>query len=161
MKKNKSVFFSVNRIGKFQSQISFFSVQEKGTIFAAFNKFLGCFFIFILLHSFGPLKTPPAYGANQAVEPGKPALRVGVFQYFPIVFEKNGVPTGFHLELLKEVAQEEGWTLEFQFVGSFKNVLNGLQSKTLDLGMGVVPTEARCKLHHYLNKDKEFFPEIV
>jgi hypothetical protein len=27
--------------------------------------------------------------------------------------------------------------------------------------MGVVPTEARCKLHHYLNKDKEFFPEIV
>ena len=72
-------------------------------------------------------------------------IRVGVFNYYPLVFEKNGVPTGFHFELLKEIAREEGWILDLQFVDSFKNASDGLEFMTLDLGMGLAPTSERSQ----------------
>lgn len=83
-----------------------------------------------------------------ALEPGVavaqsgPVLRVGFFQNYPVTFEKGGRQTGFHLELLREVARQEGWTLDCIYSGSQKNVVQGLENGALDLGMGLVPSEA-------------------
>lgn len=69
-------------------------------------------------------------------------VRVGFFQNYPLTFEKGGRQTGFHLELLREVARQEGWTLDLRYSGSLKNVVQGLEGGSLDLGMGLAPTEA-------------------
>lgn len=83
---------------------------------------------------------PELAGAGTAsVEP----IRVGVYTNYPLIFEKEGLPTGFHVELLKAVAHSEGWKLEYQFSGSLKNVLDGLRSGSLDLGLGLIPTADR------------------
>ena len=59
--------------------------------------------------------------AQQHVQAGnadKQQIRVGIFHNYPIVYESDGLLTGFHLELLKEVAKQEGWLLDFKFSGS-------------------------------------------
>jgi len=87
------------------------------------------------------LALSPAWAMAQVV-------RVGVFQNYPLIFEKEGRQTGFHLELLREVAKQEGWTLDVHYSGSLKNVVQGLENASLDLGMGVTPTES---LRQYLD----------
>lgn len=72
-------------------------------------------------------------------------VQVGIYQNFPFVFEHKSLPTGFHAELLKEVARQEGWKLDYQFLGSLKNVIDGLENGSLDLSMGMVKTEERQK----------------
>lgn len=69
-------------------------------------------------------------------------VRVGFFQNYPLSFEKGGRQTGFHLELLREVARQEGWTLDVTYSGSLKNVVQGLEGGSLDLGMGLAPTDS-------------------
>nr|MBF0223288.1 transporter substrate-binding domain-containing protein [Desulfobulbaceae bacterium] len=73
-------------------------------------------------------------------------VRVGIYLNFPFVYENKGLPTGFHAELLKKVAEQEGWKLEYQFLGSLKNVIDGLEDGSLDLSMGLVKTDDRQKL---------------
>lgn len=85
----------------------------------------------------------PAHGQTPGSGTTSAHIRVGIYNNYPLIYEKAGIPTGFQLELLKEVAQEEGWTLDYQFSGSLKNVLQGLEAGTLDLGLGIVPTEGR------------------
>ncbi len=79
-------------------------------------------------------------------------IRVGIFHNYPLVYEADGLLTGFHLELLKEAAKQEGWLLDFKFLDSPKNVLQGLESGNLDLGMGLVPTP---ELKEFLDFTKE------
>lgn len=79
-------------------------------------------------------------------------ISVGVFQNYPVSFEKGSVLTGFHLELLKEVAKQEGWTLNFIHSGSLKNVLQGLEIGSLDIGIGLAPTAESLQ---YLDFTKE------
>ena len=74
-------------------------------------------------------------------------IRVGIYNLYPIIYEKNGLPTGFQLELLKEMANREGWNLEYHFSDSLRNVLSGLEDGVIDLGMGIVPSaETRERL---------------
>ncbi len=143
MGRSKGVFLRADPIGKIQCQLNLLQVPEKDKFVCTLRNFISCILIFIFINSFGVLEANLAYGDTPKVNQPKHHLRVGIFDYFPIVFEKNGVPTGFQLELLKHVAEKEGWDLEFQFAGTFKNVLNGLEHKTLDIGMGIVPTDAR------------------
>ncbi|MBU0481617.1 MAG: PAS domain S-box protein [Proteobacteria bacterium] len=70
-------------------------------------------------------------------------VKVGVFHNYPICYEENGENTGFHVELLKAVAKEEGWNLVFQPGGTIKDVLNGLQTGVIDVGMSLMPTGER------------------
>jgi len=84
-------------------------------------------------------------------QPGK-GIRVGVFQNYPVSFEKDSLLTGFHLEVLKEVAKQEGWTLNFIHSGSLKNVLQGLEIGSLDIGIGLAPTAESIQ---YLDFTKE------
>ncbi len=88
----------------------------------------------------GLLALSPALAARVA-QSGQ-VLRVGFFQNYPVTFEKGGRQTGFHLELLREVARQEGWTLDCLYSGSEKNVVQGLENDALDLGMGLAPTDA-------------------
>lgn len=85
---------------------------------------------------------------GESQDPGgrRGPIRVGIYTNYPIVFEKGGDPTGFHLELLKAVARQEGWTVAYQFPGALKNVVRGLEAGTMDLGLGVVPTDANRQL---------------
>ncbi len=78
---------------------------------------------------------PPTPPAGQRL-----SLRVGIYNLYPIIYEKNNLPTGFHLELLKEMADREGWKLEYRFSDSLKNVLDSLEDGSIDLGMGIVPS---------------------
>jgi PAS domain S-box-containing protein len=90
--------------------------------------------------------------ANAAPPPVAQPIRVGIYTNYPLVFEKAGLPTGFHLELLKAVAQSEGWTLEYQFSGSLKNVLDGLRAGSIDLGLGLIPTLDRRQYLDFTNE---------
>lgn len=89
--------------------------------------------------------TGVGYGEEQISAGSEPQqhIRVGIFDNYPIVYVSEGLATGFHLELLKEVAKQEGWILDYVFSGSPKNVLQGLESGDLDLGMSLTPTPAR------------------
>jgi PAS domain S-box-containing protein len=90
----------------------------------------------------GLLVLSPALGLGRAAAQSGQVVRVGFFQNYPLTFEKGGRQTGFHLELLREVARQEGWTLDLHYSGSLKNVVQGLENGSLDLGMGLVPTDA-------------------
>lgn len=92
-------------------------------------------------------------GQDQAaVEQSGEGIRVGVFQNYPISFEKGGMLTGFHLELLREVGKQEGWTLNFIYSGSLKNVLQGLEIGSLDLGIGLTPTAEMTQFLNFTNE---------
>lgn len=79
--------------------------------------------------------------ASQAAPAGPlKQVRVGIYENYPFVYEKNGLPSGLHLEILKMVAQEEGWALDYHYSGSLKYALQGLELGTLDLVPGIVPT---------------------
>lgn len=67
-------------------------------------------------------------------------IRVGIYENYPFVYEKNGLPTGLHLEILKKIAKEEGWVLDYHYSASLKYALQGLEIGTIDLGLGIVPT---------------------
>ena len=88
-----------------------------------------------------------SFGRGRAVIAAQPAdsrlLRVAVYQCYPVIYEENSRATGFQLEMLKEIAGREGWKLEFLFPGSLKNVLQSLEMGTVDIAMGLVPTEER------------------
>lgn len=105
------------------------------------HKVTSQFLLMVCLSAFLALGLIPfSPGRAAAAGPAGSVVRVGVFQNYPVTFEKGGRQTGFHLELLREVARQEGWTLDFHYSGSLKNVVQGLESGSLDLGLGVVPT---------------------
>ncbi len=106
---------------------------------ARLGKVLQSYLVALLLGSVVALTSGSALADSAAAEP----LRVGIYTNYPVVFEKAGLPTGFHLELLKAVAKNEGWLLQYQFSGSLKNVLDGLRAGSIDLGLGLIPTADR------------------
>ncbi|MDT8334853.1 MAG: transporter substrate-binding domain-containing protein [Desulfurivibrionaceae bacterium] len=108
--------------------------------------------IILIVSIFFAIGTPYAEVQVQDDSPQKRHIRVGVFDNYPIVYESEGLITGFHLELLKEVAKQEGWILDYIFAGSPKNVLQGLESGNLDIGMGLAPTPARERFLEFTNE---------
>jgi len=111
-------------------------------------KYLRSLVVILLVISAAGQVQGQAPEAGAVVEP----VRVGIYTNYPFIFERAGLPTGFHLELLKAVAKSEGWTLEYQFSGSLKNVLDGLEAGTLDLGLGLVPTVERRNYLDFTNE---------
>ncbi len=60
-------------------------------------------------------------------------IRVGVFQNRPIVFiDDDGVPQGLYIDLLWEIANEEGWGIQF-VPGTWPEGLERLRSSQIDL----------------------------
>ncbi len=71
-----------------------------------------------------------------AIEEGQP-IRVGVYENFPLSFmDKNGKAGGFFLEILEEIASEEGWRLHY-VPDSWSQCLTNLETGKIDL-LGVI-----------------------
>jgi PAS domain S-box-containing protein len=78
-------------------------------------------------------------------------VRVGVYQNEPKVFtstEVNGQPAGIFIDLIEQVAKEEGWALVY-VPGSWEEGLASLESGRIDLMPDVAYSEARGRLYDF------------
>ena len=75
-------------------------------------------------------------------------LRVCVYNFVPLVTHENGVAAGFFIDLLDNVAQSEGWALEYQF-GSFSECMARLADGEVDLLPSMAPTPERETLFDF------------
>ena len=79
-------------------------------------------------------------------------VRVGVYQNAPQVFiDDQGVAKGIYVDLLKEVATREGWTLEF-VPGTFASGLEDVQTGDLDILTSIAATDARREFIDFSNE---------
>ncbi|MGI8603656.1 MAG: transporter substrate-binding domain-containing protein [Verrucomicrobiales bacterium] len=56
----------------------------------------------------------------------------------PFVFEKNGVPAGYSIDLWKRIAEEAALEYEFKQVATVPDVIDGLVKKQADAGVGAL-----------------------
>ncbi len=72
-------------------------------------------------------------------------IRVGIFQNRPIVFQdEHGLPQGLYVDLLRKIAQEEDWEIEF-VPGSWVEGLKRLRTGEIDLMTSIAYTRERDK----------------
>ncbi len=70
-------------------------------------------------------------------------IRVGIFQNYPIVFtDDNGVPQGLYVDLLREIANSEGWDIQF-VPGTWSEGLERLRSAEIDLMTSIAYLDER------------------
>ena len=63
-------------------------------------KIVSCVILFCTFYLF-----PASSQANRLI-------RVGIFQNYPLVFQnEEGIPQGLYIDLIKEIATQEGWEL--------------------------------------------------
>jgi len=87
------------------------------------------------------LSTPGATVANST---GRQVIRVGVYNFAPLVFSEAGQAKGFFIDMLKDVAQQEQWELTF-VPGSWDQCLDRLNSGEIDLLPSIAQTPERDK----------------
>lgn len=76
-------------------------------------------------------------------------IRVGIFPFEPINFvAHNGEAQGFNVDLLREIANMEGWSLSF-VPGNWKQGLDRLQTEEIDLMVSVAYSPERAKIMDY------------
>jgi PAS domain S-box-containing protein len=76
-------------------------------------------------------------------------LRVGVYENPPKVFtDKLGQPTGLLIDLLRAIARERGWRLDFERC-EWQNCLDALQAGRLDLMPDVAYSTERAALFDF------------
>lgn len=87
--------------------------------------------------------------------PGQLPLKVGIYDNPPFVFlDEKGIPRGFDIEMLNDVAAQEGWSLEYIF-DEWSILLEKTRRGEIDLLMGIAYTEERDKFLDF--GDVEFF----
>lgn len=87
--------------------------------------------------------------------PGQLPLKVGIYDNPPFVFmDDKGIPRGFDIEMLNDVAAQEGWSLEYVF-DEWSVLLEKTRMGEIDLLMGIAYTEERDKFLDF--GDVEFF----
>ena len=70
-------------------------------------------------------------------------IRVGIFQNPPIVFiDDNDIPQGQYIDLLREIANEEGWDIHF-VPGTWLEGLERLRSSEIDLMTSIAYLDER------------------
>lgn len=81
---------------------------------------------------------------------GKPkTIKVGVFDNKPIVFQKpNGEIGGFSVEILRHIAQKEGWNLVFVH-GTWTECLSRLERGDVDIQVFIAYSPERTKLYDF------------
>ncbi|WP_455211765.1 PAS domain S-box protein [Kaarinaea lacus] len=79
------------------------------------------------------------------VEHNTVALRVGVFDNYPIVFKnKEGNIRGIAIDTLEQVAKQHGWQLHYEH-NAWSNVFNRTRTGELDLLVGIAYTQERTQ----------------
>jgi diguanylate cyclase (GGDEF)-like protein/PAS domain S-box-containing protein len=81
-----------------------------------------------------------------ALERSDLVLHVGVFDNPPIVFDSKQGYTGLAIDILKSIAQEQGWVLEYS-PGEWRIQLERLEAGEIDILVGIAYTDARAE--HY------------
>lgn len=119
------------------------ALTERNQVLISFNsyKYLNClkiqtflaviFWLTVLTHS-------SAFAAK--------TIKVGVYENSPTIFMDTGKPNGLFIEILEDIAQKEGWQLEYVF-GHWSEVYNHLKKGEID----VLPAIA------YSREREEFF----
>ncbi len=80
------------------------------------------------------------------------SLNVGVYENPPKIFiDSHGVPAGYHIDILNEIARLEGWKLTY-FIGSWDELLDKLLTGELDIVPDVAYNEERADLFHFNNE---------
>ncbi len=70
-------------------------------------------------------------------------IRVGIFQNHPIVFiDDDGVPQGLYIDLLREIANDEGWDIQF-VPGTWTEGLERLRSNEIDIMTSIAYLDER------------------
>ncbi len=70
-------------------------------------------------------------------------LKVNLSVNAPLVFtDENGQPGGFYIDILKYIAKEESWDLQF-VPGTWKECLDRLENGEIDIVMSIARTEER------------------
>ena len=79
-------------------------------------------------------------------------VRVGIWQGPPLLHRDSaGRPSGLFCDLLREVAEREGWELQWQD-GSWSECLRMLRDGEIDILPGIAFTEERDSLYDYNNE---------
>lgn len=74
-------------------------------------------------------------------------LKVGVHEFYPIVYKKDGVWKGFEIELWEKVAEENGFDFTYHEESSLSGLIQGTKDSYYDIGMaGITRTVDRSKL---------------
>ena len=85
------------------------------------------------------------HGARPSLAERPHLIRVGIFQNRPIVFQdEHGVPQGLYVDLLRKIAEEEDWEIEF-VPGSWAEGLKRLRTEEIDLMTSIAYTKERDK----------------
>lgn len=91
--------------------------------------------------AFTVLAFSPSAFAQQPPPEGK-KLTVIIKPAKPFVFEQNGQPVGYAIDLWKRVASDAGITYEFKMVKTVPEVVEALKEKTADAGVGALSVTA-------------------
>lgn len=76
-------------------------------------------------------------------------IRVGVWKNPPVVLQtKNGEWTGITIEILRSIADQKGWQLEF-VPGTFSEHLDNLKNHKIDLLSAIAYSPKRAELYSY------------
>ena len=80
-------------------------------------------------------------------------IRVGAFNYYPGIFlDKDKEVKGFIVDILKQIAEEENWKLEFNY-DSWQKGLERIKNNELDLLTSVAYTKDRANYLDYSNTE--------
>ena len=86
---------------------------------------------------------PIFFGAWSSLAETPQLIRVGIFENRPIVFQdEHGVPQGLYVDLLRKIAQDEGWKIEF-VAGSWAEGLKRLRTGEIDLMTSIAYLQER------------------
>ena len=90
-----------------------------------------------------------AYCGNPAT---RKVIRVGIYQYKPLVFfEKDKHPTGLFIDLIEDIAISNNWKISYK-AGTWQENMNLLKEGKIDLVLGIVMNQSRGQVFD-LNKE--------
>lgn len=75
-------------------------------------------------------------------------IRVGLPENPPMIFQRNGQPTGFAVDFLDSVAKAEGWTLDY-VPGAWPEMLDMLERGEIDLLSNIAYSRKRAELFDF------------
>lgn len=81
------------------------------------------------------------------------SLIVGIYDNEPLVFmDKNGVANGIYIDILDNIVDQENWVVQYKH-GSWAENLAWLESKKIDILLGIAFTVERNKIYNFNNVD--------
>ncbi len=104
--------------------------------------------VFLLMIGFS---LSPLLFAEEAAAP-QTSLRVGVYENPPKIYtDEEGIPRGFHAELIRAIAEVNGWNINF-VQGRWSDLLEMTRSGEIDIMLDVAYSERRSRMFAFNNE---------